>query len=132
MDSNLPRGVHWLRRHRSAYDAAAGAGSVKTGPVEDAVEVAILFCEALHDSRRYRKTLDSLVVPESLAGWADFGTAAGIIRSIPDPDYGVLGTDAARGTVDVSVRPAVGIGSQAVVELVWRDRIGAWLVAGLH
>ncbi|EMY34280.1 hypothetical protein D477_010571 [Arthrobacter crystallopoietes BAB-32] len=131
MDSNLPPDVHWLHR-RSASDAAADAGAASTGPVEDAVEVAVLFCEALHDNRHYRKTLESLVVPESLPDWGGFTAAAGIVRSIPEPDYGILGTDRARGTVDVSVRSGTGMGVQAVVEMAWHDRIGAWLVAGLH
>jgi hypothetical protein len=131
MDPNLPPDVHWLRHRRSGYDAALGPAVPDEPAVRDAVEVAALFCEALLDSRHYRATLESLVVPESLAGWGDFSAAARRVQAISEPDYLVGGTHPERGAVDVAVESTAPMGTRATVEMVWRERIGAWLVAGI-
>lgn len=131
MDPNLPPDVHWLH-HRRSGDDTAGGPALPDGPaVRDAVEVAALFCEALLDRRHYRATLESLVVPGSLAGWGDFGAAARIMEAIPEPEYLAGGTHADRGAVEVAVRSTLPPGTHATVEMVWLERIGAWLVAGI-
>ncbi|WP_262106036.1 hypothetical protein [Arthrobacter sp. Marseille-P9274] len=131
MDPNLPPDVHWLGHRRSGYDAARGPALPDESAVRDAVEVAALFCEALLDRRHYRATLESLVVPELLADWGDFSAAARIVEAIPEPDYLAGSTHPERGAVDVAVRSTLPAGTQATVEMLWRERIGAWLVAGI-
>jgi hypothetical protein len=131
MDPNLPPDVHWLGHRRSGYDPARGPALPEEPAVRDAVEVAALFCEALLDRRHYRATLESLVVPELLADWGDFSAAARIVEAIPEPDYLAGGTHPGRGAVDVVVRSTLPVGTQATVEMLWRERIGAWLVAGI-
>jgi hypothetical protein len=131
MDPNLPPHVHWLGHRRSGCDPAHGPALPDASAVRDAVEVAALFCEALLDRRHYRATLESLVVPELLADWGDFSAAARIVEAIPEPDYLAGGTHPERGVVDVAVRSTLPVGTQATVEMLWRERIGAWLVAGI-
>lgn len=131
MEPNLPPDVHWLRHRCSGDDTAGGPALPDEPAVRDAVEVAALFCEALLDRRHYRATLESLVVPESLAGWGDFSAAARIVEAIPEPDYLPGATHPERGAVEVAVRSTLPTGAQATVEMVWRERIGSWLVAAI-
>ncbi|GLB67733.1 hypothetical protein [Arthrobacter mangrovi] len=131
MDPNLPPDVHRLPRRHSGRDLAPGHALPDGPAVRDAVEVAALFCEALLDRRHYRATLESLVVPGSLAGWGDFSAAARIMEAIPEPEYLANGTQPDRGAVEVAVRSTLPAGTHATVEMVWQERIGAWLVAGM-
>ncbi|MFD1210607.1 hypothetical protein ACFQ36_00945 [Arthrobacter sp. GCM10027362] len=98
-----------------------------------AVDVAELFCTALGDRQRYRKTLETLVTPASRLAWGDFHVPARILQSIPA--HRVTDVHSPPGNPDVA---HVDIGSAtnplavAVLKLVWSRQLQAWLVDSLH
>ncbi|NKX52997.1 hypothetical protein [Arthrobacter mobilis] len=98
-----------------------------------AVDVAELFCGALADRQRYRKTLETLVAPATRMAWGDFHAAAWILQSIPA--YRVTDVHSPPGNPDVA---HVDLGSAtnplavAVLKLVWSRQLQAWLVDSLH
>ncbi|AUI51339.1 hypothetical protein [Arthrobacter crystallopoietes] len=137
MNKDQPPQSRWI--HRTGSEAGAGPAD-PTGNLQDAAEVARLFCDALLDPGRFRHTLVSLVTPGSREYWGDFGAAAGELRDIPDWDAAPVAEPApenpevayvrifpagAAGTTRRSGHPADGA---AVVTLVWQDQLGAWLV----
>jgi hypothetical protein len=120
------------RDHRDGRDDSLGP----LWPDKDlaaAVDVAELFCDALADRQRYRKTLESLVVPASRLAWGDFHAAARILQSIPARR--VTDVHSPHGNPDVA---HVDLGSAtnplavAVLKLVWSPQLQAWLVDSLH
>lgn len=137
MNKDQPPQSRWTNRTRTE----GGAGPAEpAGDLQDAAEVARLFCEALMDPGHFRNTLESLVTPGSRAHWGDFSAAARELQQVPvwdvaavaepaeeDPEVAYVGIfpTAAAGTTPGSSRPADGA---TVVTLVWRDQLGAWLV----
>lgn len=138
MNKDQPPQSPWMHRTRRSE---GGAGPAEpAGNLQDAAEVARLFCEALLDPGQFRHTLVSLVTPASREYWGDFRAAAGELRDIPDWDAAPVAEPApenpavayvrifpagAAGTTRRSGHPVDGV---AVVTLVWRDQLGAWLV----
>jgi hypothetical protein len=138
MNKDQPPQSRWIHRTRASE---AGDGPAEpSGNLQDAAEVARLFCEALMDPAHFRNTLESLVTPDSREYWGDFSVATRKLQQVPDWDTASVAEPAAgnpavayvgifpsgaAGSMPYSGRPA---GGGAVVTLVWRDHLGAWLV----
>jgi hypothetical protein len=138
MNKDQPPQSRWIHRTRASE---AGAGPAEpSGNLQDAAEVARLFCEALMDPAHFRNTLESLVAPGSGEYWGDFGAAARELQHLPDWDTAPVAEPAAGNpaVAYVGIFPAGAAGrtpgsgrpvdGAAVVTLVWRDHLGAWLV----
>jgi hypothetical protein len=138
MDKDQPPQSRWYHRTRGTEAGAGPAGP--SGNLQDAAEVAKLFCDALKDPGHFRYTLESLIAPGSSEYWGDFSAAGRELRDIPDWDaapvaepaegnpevaYVRIATGGTAGIRHHNGRPADGA---AVVTLVWQDQLGAWLV----